>query len=149
MKNKSEINRFFEAYAARFNQALSGEDIDVDAVAGAFADCFIEAGPMGIALGKNDESFRKAIPEGYDFYRKIGTKSMQILSKDTLPLDEFHTMVRVHWKARYEPADGKRKEIDFDVIYLLQTIGTNPKIFVYITGDEQKALRDNGLIPQS
>lgn len=149
MNKQNEINRFFDAYAKRFNQALAGDPIDVDATVGAFADCFIEASPLGIVLGKNDDSFRKAIPKGYDFYKKIGTQTLKILSKDIQSLDEFHSLVRVHWNALYEPADGKRKEIAFDVIYLLQHIGTAFKIFTYITGDEQKALQDNGLIPKS
>lgn len=149
MDTRKEINRFFDAYATRFNQALAGESIDMDATVGAFADCFVEASPLGIVLGKNDDSFRKAIPKGYDFYKKIGTKTLKILAKDIQPLNDFHSLVRIHWNALYELGDGNRKEIAFDVIYLLQHIGNSPKIFAYITGDEQKALQDNGLIPKS
>lgn len=149
MNKQNEINRFFDAYAKRFNQALAGKEVDVDATVSAFSECFIEASPLGIVLGKNDESFRKAIPKGYDFYKKIGTKAMQIVSKDIQPLDEFHSMVRVHWNALYEQTNGTRKQIAFDVVYLLQHIGTAFKIFAYITGDEQKALQENGLIPKS
>jgi len=36
---------------------------------------------------------------------------------------------------------------EFDVIYLVQTLGETPRIFAYITGDEEKALREKGLFP--
>lgn len=149
METRKRIIRFFDAYAERLNQALTGHDVDVETAAAAFADCFIEASPLGIVLGKNDDSFRKAIPKGYDFYRKIGTKAMRILSTDVLLLDEFHSLARVRWKAFYEPVGGTAKEIAFEVLYLLQHIGSSPRIFAYITGNEQKVLQENGLIPKS
>jgi hypothetical protein len=37
--------------------------------------------------------------------------------------------------------------IEFDVIYFVQIIGEKPKIFAYITGDEQGASREKDLIP--
>lgn len=145
MKNKADIERFFDDYADRFNKVLDGAGPDLEATVDAFAECFIEASPVGINCGKNDEAFRKAIPVGYDFYRKIGTQRMDLVRKDIQPLDDFHTMARIHWNAVY--ANGK--EIEFDVIYFVQDLGGGPKIFTYITGDEQKALEENGLIPES
>ncbi len=35
----------------------------------------------------------------------------------------------------------------FDVIYFLQVSGDKAKIFVYVTGDEEKALKERGLMP--
>lgn len=42
--------------------------------------------------------------------------------------------------------EDNRVVIDFEVIYLLQTIANGPKIFAYITGDEESALRQRGLL---
>jgi len=36
--------------------------------------------------------------------------------------------------------------IKIDVMYLLQIIGERPRIFACITGDEEQALRERGLI---
>lgn len=141
-----KLEEFFAEYEARFNRALGGS-VDVEAIAGAFTDCFIEANPKGVACGKNDEKFRTMIPQGMEFYRSIGTKSMKIASLSITPLDDCHSMVKVHWQAFYEKKDGSKDVIDFDVIYLLQTGGKKMKIFAYITGDEQKVLRERGLIP--
>ena len=145
MENReNRLTAFFEAYAARFNSSLSGE-VDVEGTVYAFAGCFVEASPVGIACSKNDELFREAIPKGYEFYRSIGTKSMEILSMDINLLDDFHAMVKIHWRASYLKKDNTRVAIEFDVIYLLQLI-SDIRIFAYITGDEQKALKENGLV---
>lgn len=144
----SMVEDFFAAYAAGFNRALADTpEIDVEATAGAFADCFIAADPNGVACGKNDEQFRAQIPAGFAFYRSIGTKSMKVASLEVTPLDDYHLMVNVHWVSVYLKLDGGEERIDFDNIYFVQTIGEKPRIFGYITGDEQKLLRERGLIP--
>jgi hypothetical protein len=42
--------------------------------------------------------------------------------------------------------DKREGAIDFEVIYLLQLRDERIKIFAYITGDEQKAFKDAGLL---
>ena len=143
-----QIEVFFAEYAARFNRSLQDPPVvDVDGVLASFADCFIEASPLGVNCGKNDEQFREVIPQGYAFYRSIGTTAMNVKGVDVTPLDELHAMARVHWESRYRRQDGGEERIEFDVIYFLQTLDGQPKVFAYITGDEQKVLREHGLIP--
>lgn len=142
------LEEFFAAYAARANAALQDPaQIDVDGVTGAFADCFIEANPNGVACGKNDDEFRAVIPKGYEFYRSIGTQSMDIATLAVTPLDAFHAQAKAHWVAKYLKKDGSKAEIEFDVIYFVQLRGNEPKIFAYITGDEQQAYKDMGIVP--
>jgi hypothetical protein len=143
--NKELIKKFFSAYETRFNDALNGKE-DVDATVNSFASCFLEASPAGINCGKNDASLREAIPRGNAYYKKIGTKSMKIISLDITPLDGLHYMVKVHWDSLYEKKDKEEVAISFDVIYFLQLKDNELKIFLYITGDEQKVLEENGLI---
>lgn len=140
------IERFFEAYAVRFARALADPGgIDVEATAGAFADCFVAATPQGVGCAKNDETFRAQIPEGYEFYRRIGTRSMAVAKLAPSQLDAWHWVVRVGWTAGYD--NGKRiGEISFEVIYLLRMTDAGPKIFAYITGDEEGQLRALGLL---
>lgn len=122
------------------------EDDDAKATTEAFSDSFIAANPCGVICGKNDEQFRLHILQGLEFYRGIGTNSMTISGLTVTALDEFHVQARVSWQSDYIKKDGNGVRIDFDVIYMLQTIGERPKIFAYITGDEQGALRERGLI---
>ncbi len=148
MNTNQKIDKFFKEYAARFNKSLADPpEIDVDGVADSFAPFFVGASPLGVSGGKNDEQFRAAIPKGYEFYKSIGTKSMRVALLDITPIDELHSMVKVHWNSRYVKRDGSEVRIDFDVSYFLQMLGDKPKIFAYVTGDEQKALRENGIIP--
>jgi hypothetical protein len=142
------LAEFFAEYEARTNRALADPArLDIEATAKAFADCFIAANPNGVTCGKNDAGLRDPIPKGFEFYRSIGTKSMKIASLTTTILDECHAMVKVHWEAFYKRTDGSGEVIDFDVIYLLQTTGDMPRIFAYITGDEQKVYKERGLLP--
>lgn len=140
------LKDFFAEYEARFNRALAGE-FDVEETADLFADCFMEANPFGVMGAKNDDLFRLMIPKGYEFSRSIGAKAMLIDSIKLSSLDEYHSMAKVHWRAIYIKKDGSEDIIEFDVIYFVQTIGEKPKIFAYITGDEQGILRERGLIP--
>ena len=143
ISNEAEV--FFKYYEDRVNKALSGS-VDVEGTANAFADFFIEANPFGVQCGKNDEQFRAQIPKGLEYYKSIGTVSMKVEDLTTTRLDEFHAMVSVHWKALYNKKDGNEEIIEFDVIYFLQTINQQLKIFAYITGDEQGVLKERGII---
>jgi hypothetical protein len=142
---EKNIHHFFAAYEKRFNKALKGET-DVEGTASAFASCFVEASPVGIMCGHNDQEFRKKIPEGIELYKKIGTQSMEIVSQDVTILDDYHYMVKIHWKAYYKNKDNTDLAIEFDVIYFLQGIKNELKVFSYITGDEQGVMRKHGLI---
>lgn len=149
MNNRNEtINDFFDAYAQRFNDALQGKEPDIEGTVAAFASSFVEASPAGIIAGANDENFRKAVPEGFAFYRSIGTVSMDIASREITMIDQYHRMVKIHWLARYRKKDGGEELIGFDVHYFVQILKDRIKIFAYVTGDEQKVLRERGLIPK-
>jgi hypothetical protein len=56
------------------------------------------------------------IPQGYEFYKSIGTKSMNIDSIKVSSLDEYHSMAKVQWRSFYNKRDGSEKRIEFDVI---------------------------------
>jgi hypothetical protein len=149
MSTIRKINAFFEAYENRFNASLTTGKVDVKGTSESFAKCFIEASPLGVNCGKNNFILRFMIPRGYAFYKKIGTKSMKILSKEITPIDTFHSMVKVRWSSAYiRQSDGSPITIDFDVTYFLQHLKDEMKIFAYVTGDEQKTLRDMELIKE-
>jgi hypothetical protein len=143
-----KIERFFAEYEARTNRALAEPPVvDVEETASAFAGCFVAATPNGVTCGKNDQGLRTVIPQGYEFYRSIGTKSMRIVFLEITTLDDYHVQAKAHWQALYQKKDGSEERIDFDVIYFVQTIGEQPRIFAYVTGDEQKLYQEKGLVP--
>lgn len=142
----TQINHFFKLYENRVNDSLKGEITDVDGVVNSFAECFVEASPRGVLCSHNDRKFRKAIPKGYEFYKRIGIISMNIISKEMTILNELHAIVKVHWKSIYRKKEAAPGVIEFDVYYLLQLQQDQPKIFAYIAGDEQQALKEHGLI---
>ena len=143
---KTSIEAFFDNYRARFNSSLSDGEVDVEGTVNSFTECFLEASPLGIMCGKNDRSFRKKIPKGYEFYKKIGTRSMIIEKKEITQLDEMHAMVKIFWRSEYNRKNDSPLTIDFEVFYLVQNTDDGIKIFTYITGDEQKVLKENRLI---
>lgn len=142
------IRRFFEAYQGRMNAALQKPPvIDVAAVAAAFARYFVGSNPNQVFGGRNGWLFRLMIPRGYRHYRRLGTQRMEIRSLSITPLDDFHVLARTHWWSSYRRKSGDAVEIEFDNIYLLHiAAGKEPKIFAYVTGDEQQVLEDHGLL---
>lgn len=143
---EQRIDSFFDAYASNLNESLQGAEVNVDRVSQCFSECFIEASPLGVNAGKNNEQFKEAIPKGFEFYKRIGIYAMPILSKAITPLDPQHTMVKVQWQSLFKRKDDTEGQVSFDVFYLLQAHNECFKIFTYITGDEEAVLRREGLI---
>jgi hypothetical protein len=71
---------------------------------------------------------------------------MDILSMQITILDNLHAIVKIHWNISYVRKNRIKGDIAFDVFYLLQKTGDDVRIFGYITGDEQQALKEEGLI---
>ena len=140
------IEEFFRTYEENFNDALSGNVDNIgEILSGSFSDCFIESSPAGVNCGKNDAQFINVIKQGILFYKTIGSESMHVTDTDITLLDQMHAMCKVSWKYSYKK-DAHQGTIDFFVIYFLRFTGNEVKIFAYIAGDEQKALREAGLV---
>lgn len=147
MENKEQqIDQFFNHYCDVFNRALNGDDTCIDLASSLFETCFIAVNPFGVRCGQNDSTFRDAMKEGYLFYRSIGIVSMAIVSKVITVLDDFHTMVKVRWRSDFIKKDGNSGSIGFDNIYFTKTRDEQHRVFAYITGDEQAALKEAGLV---
>lgn len=144
-----EIENFFSRYESRFNNALAGAEPDIDSTVNSFAEYFIEASPAGIVAGENNQQFRKMIAKGWKFYQKIGIHSMHILSNEVTILDPLHAIAKIHWNSSFVRPDKSSGDVEFNVFYIVQKKDDDLKIFAYITGDEQQALKDEGLIPNN
>jgi hypothetical protein len=139
------VRKLFERYESFFNRSLGG-DMDMDEVASLYAPAFIGAAPAGVMTGKNDDQFKQVMAQGYAHYRAIGTKGMRIRNIRLSPIDEHHCMAHVAWTATYARKDQPDAAIDFDVHYFVQKVDGEPKVFGWVSGDEQALLRQHGVV---
>jgi hypothetical protein len=142
---ETSVRKFFERYERCFNQSLAG-DMGMDEVAALYASEFIAASPAGVMAGKNDDQFKQVMAQGYARYRAIGTKGMRIRNVRLSSIDDCHCVAHVAWTATYARNDQPDVAIDFDVHYLIQELDGEPKVFGWVSGDEQALLRQHGII---
>ena len=142
---ESSVRKLFERYESFFNRSLRG-DMDLDEVAALYASEFIAASPSGVTTGKNDDQLKQVMAQGYAHYRAIGTKEMRIRDVRLSPIDNHHCVAHVAWTATYARIDQPDVAIDFDVHYFVQKLDGEPKVFGWVSGDEQALLRKHGII---
>ena len=142
---ESSVREFFERYESSFKRALDGE-IDMDEVASLYASEFIAASPAGVMTTKNGDQLKQVMAQGYAHYRAIGTKEMRMRNVSLSPIDEHHCVAHVAWTATYTRKDQADVAIDFDVHYFVQKLDGTPKVFGWVSGDEQALLRKHGII---
>jgi hypothetical protein len=142
---EAEVRKLFERYERFFNRSLGG-DMDLDEVAALYASEFIAASPAGVTTGKNDDQLKQVMTQGYAHYREIGTKQMRIRDVRLSAMDEHHCVAHVAWTATYARKDQPDVAIDFDVHYLIQKLDGEPKVFGWVSGDEQALLKKHGII---
>jgi hypothetical protein len=131
------IKKLFEGYEKFFSA------LDVEKQSRYFADNFISAGPKGtIAMSK--QQFTQMATQMAEQYRKLGQTGAKILSMKEMPVSEHYTMVKTHWGATFQKTGDKLME--FDVSYLLQMTGPEPKIILFIAHqDEEQTMKELGL----
>ena len=146
--HSAAVRAFFDAYARRFNEAIADPPkIDSKGLREAFADYFVGTDPKSVRGGKNGLFFRLMMQLGYRRYRKLGCKRMELKHVEVTGLDDFHVLARTRWCSLFRRKDKSVVEIEFENIYLLHCPeGGAPKIFAWITPDEQQALKDHGIV---
>lgn len=142
---EAEVGAFFEHYEETFNKSLAGGG-NMDEVAALYASEFIAASPAGVMAGKNDEQLRQVMAQGYARYRAMGTRQMRIRGIRLSAIDDRHCVVHVAWTAIYARKEQPDLSIEFDVHYLVQDIGQGPKVFGWVSGDEEALLRQHGIV---
>lgn len=141
---ENSVRKFFARYESVFNQSLAG-DMDMDEVSALYASEFIAASPAGVMAGKNDDRLKEGMAQGYARYRAMGTKEMRIRDVRLTGLDDHHCVAHVAWTAAYARQDRPDAVIDFDVHYFVQKLNGEPKVFGWVSGDEQALLRKHGI----
>ncbi|UYL08560.1 hypothetical protein B9G69_016065 [Bdellovibrio sp. SKB1291214] len=140
-----QYKEFFHRYTEAYNQGLRGE-LDTQMIRDFFTDQFFAASPDRVQAGSNGHFFSDTLKKAYSFYQKIGTREMHVRNLMVTPIDRFHDMVKVYYRADYAPEGKPQKSIDFDVTYFIQNGENGPKIFGFVAGDEKQAYRDAGLV---
>lgn len=136
---------FFQNYVNAYNQGLKGH-LDSAVIRSFFTEHFLAAGPDSVETGSNNTFFAETVKKAYSFYQKIGTQELHMRNLVVTPIDRYHDMVKVYYRADYSPLGTPTKSLDFDVTYFMQTNEGDPKIFGFVAGDEMEAYRDAGLV---
>jgi hypothetical protein len=111
-----------------------------------YAPEFIAATPAGVVTGKNDEDLKHVMARGYANYRAMGMKDMRIRGLRISPIDEQHCVAHVGWTASYARDNHPDIAIDFEVHYFVREVNSDPKVFGWVSGDEQAVLREHGIV---
>lgn len=143
---EARIREFFGRYEDVFNRALHGDIGDMDEIADLYASEFIAASPAGVRAGRNDDGFRQAMGQAYARYLEIGTRAMHVRDVRLSPVDDHHCMAHVAWTAAYARDGQPDVAIDFDVHYFIRMQDGQPKVFGWVSGDEQALLREHGIM---
>lgn len=141
-----EITNFMANYAERTNDGIRGATVDSAFLAGCFAADFIGASPAGVMAGKN-QGLAEFLAKGIDAYREMGGTAFVAESIDTQELAPNSFVATIGWRFDYRrPKDGKTGSVRFTNRYFVTSAMGSPKIFAWITPDEQAALREHGLV---
>ena len=142
---ESSVKKLFERYESVFNRSLGG-DMKMDETAALYASEFIAASPAGVMAGKNNDQLKQVMAQGYARYRAMGTKEMRIRNVRLSAIDDHHCVAHVAWTATYVRKDRPEVAVDFDVHYFVQRLDGEPKVFGWVSGDEQALLRKHNIV---
>ncbi|HKC34941.1 MAG TPA: hypothetical protein VKB95_02730, partial [Chitinophagaceae bacterium] len=118
-------------------------NLDLKTIADYYADTFISAGPKG-TITESKKDFVEKAGQAADFYRSVGQTSARIVSKRIMPICNEYSMVVIRWGVTFEKTGTK--PIEFDVSYIVQETGNDPKIILFISHeDEEAAMKKLGL----
>jgi hypothetical protein len=135
---EQSVRKLFEEYEKAFNA------LDVEKQVPFFAEHFISAGPKGSIAGSREE-FAKMAKQAAEYYRVVGQTGARILGITETPISEEYVLEKVHWGVTFKKTGDRL--IEFDVSYLIQNIGGEPKIILFIAHeDEEQAMKNLGLM---
>lgn len=139
-----DLEAFFRAYATMMDDGVRTGRIDGEAVAAFFADAFVGAAPAGVAVGEN-KGLGATIDGAIEGYRAMGGTRFVAERIAIEELAPASAMATLDWRFDYD-RDGRTGSIRFTNRYLVNSAGGTPKIFAWVTPDEQQALAEHGLI---
>jgi len=144
---ETKIRALFDAYGKRTDNALRDPpEEDLEGMVRSFAPFFVESSPRGVVGSVNDDKFRAMIPQGFARYRTVGGRHMTIKGLQVIELDRLHAIADVDWDFAYTNKAGKSGHVTFTNFYFITIADGTPRIFAYVTPDEQQAMEEHGLL---
>lgn len=138
--SRDQLDTMFKEYEVAIDKQ------DVKTISGYCANSLISAGPNG-SIAQSRKDFEKQTEQTNKFYKNIGRNSARIISKRVIPICNDYTMVVVRWGITFEKTGNKLKE--FDRSYIIEETGSDPKIILIISHeDEEKAIKKMDLQKQ-
>ena len=135
--SREQLDTLFKEYETAFDK------LDVKTISGYCADSFISAGPKG-SITQSRKDYEKKAEQATKFYKSVGRKSAKIISKRVMPICNDYSMVVVRWGVTFDKTGNKL--IEFDTSYIIQETGSEPKIILLISHeDEEVAMKKLGL----
>lgn len=131
-----KMEKLFKEYEKAF------ASLDFRKIAELYTDAFMSAGPKGI-IAENKKVYLEKSEQAAEYYKSMGMTSARILSMYQLSISDQYSLVTVHWGVTFEKTGSEK--IEFDVTYILQRIGDDPKIVMFISHeDEEEAMKKLG-----
>ena len=135
--SRDQLDTLFKEYETAFDK------LDVKTISGYCADSVISAGPKG-SIAQTRKGYEKKAEQTNKFYKSVGRNSARIISKRVMPICNDYSMVVVRWGITFDKTGSKL--IEFDTSYIIQETGSEPKIILLISHeDEEKAVKKLGL----
>ena len=135
--SRDQLDNLFKDYETAFDK------LDLKTISGYCADSFISAGPKG-SITQNRKDYEKKAEQATKFYKSVGRNSAKIISKRVMPICNDYSMVVVRWGITFDKTGNKL--IEFDISYIIQETGSEPKIILLISHeDEEVAMKKLGL----
>lgn len=132
-----KLENLFSEYESCFGK------LDFQTMATFYSDSFMSAGPKG-NITESKKQFLQKAREFSRYYQKAGMQSAKILSRYELSISDDYSMVTIHWGLTFKKT-GEQK-VEFDITYIIQKIGDEPKIIMMITHqDEEEKMRSLGI----
>lgn len=133
-------------YGALMDEGVKSGTVDGEELAAMYADHCVGSSPAGVFGASIDAGFAQMVRDGVANYRRMGGKAFVVESVATEPINDLHDMARVGGRFDYtRPSDGKSGTIRFENVYFVTQVGASPRIFAWVTPDEQAALEEHGL----
>jgi hypothetical protein len=143
----AKTEAFFARYGELMNAGIAEGKADTAALAACFAPYFVGSSPQGVFGGEAGTTLQQMLGDGIENYRRIGGTAFIIDDIEVADVDPLHAMARVSWRFDYKrPSDGKIGSIRFANEYLVSFADEMPRIFAWVTPDEQAALEEHGLV---
>ena len=128
--SREQLDTLFKEYETAFDK------LDVKTISGYCADSFISAGPKG-SIAQNRKDYEKKAEKASKFYKSVGRNSARIISKRIMPICNDYSMVVVRWGVTFDKTGNKL--VEFDRSYIIQETGSEPKIILLISHEDEEA----------